>query len=313
MVKDGVDITGVKVDEDAESPSASSVGEKATSPVADTDLGISDDEIFEDVETKERVVPLDVLKRVRQEEARKRKEILDQFEELKGMFDKPKDDGGNDEDTSPHWTERLQQVAQAAQQTTQAAPQFSPQDMKAYNDALREKFEEDPFGTFMGLFGQMYNTVRQQEKYMEQDARSLMPGFDDIPRHTVSDAELARVLQNPEAIRFLIAKEKAGVSKKPGKPAQAVKTEQPVDAAELRKQIMEELYSKIKGIDGASGMSSEAPTPHSAAGKSEPVKLDKTAQRFWGTLGVKDEDKLRKRAKRLQDLESGGRTFVLED
>lgn len=247
-------------------------------------------EVFED-DLGQRMVPLDAVL----DERRKRQELEGRLNKGQGQ----NQGQGQSQEPPPDFNWDLLQQALQEQQGQQGGqqgqqPQVSPDE---WNDRFREMYDENPWGAMMTAFG-MFNDHRER---MRNQARKFVPDYDNLPVYDVSDQEVMALMQNPDAVRGLIAKSKFRNRRTGARSSDFEdfgQTEPELTPAEKERQRLIDEGRRmereaIMKMGSGAGMSGESPSSggqaRSGRGGAQ-VDLDEQSKNYFRARGYTDEE-----------------------
>lgn len=262
------------------------------------DLPVSD--LFAEANGEVPTVPVTAVQKMREAEKAKREALEARIKELEAVSDTP----APAVPQAPEFDWEAVRQPVGVQQSN-----WSPEQIAAYNEELKSRFEQDPTGTFVQMFTQFYTAVKQQETAMDKAVKKFVPGYKDLPMDAVSDEEMHYVSSNPLVLKAVIAHLKQG--KTAAAPMASVPTVAPgvskaEAVAELRRQVAEiEASAKMSGAGVGASAHTEAITKESWVGVTDAEK------EFLKRRNL-DAGTLAKQLKRLKDVKNGQRGMVLD-
>jgi len=192
---------------------------------------------------------------------------------------------------------------------------MTPEDVE---QRMVEDLQSKPLQALWPMMGQAFNQFYQHARQQEAQVRS-MNDFRNIESdyYGVPEQLIQQAAQNPNLIRYLLAKHRASVTGKPGPaPTKALDTspppETPTNGPTTPPQNMEELAEKfrkegeeraLKNIQSQRGAQGESTATIPPADTDEP-ELDEQGKRYLSQLGLSDAQ-IKGAAKRLDNYLKG--------
>lgn len=275
-----LDPQGVK-DPNAGTPPASGV-DSGTPP--EDDVVFTEDDAIE--HEGQKLVPLDVLIKIRDQEKKKR-------EVLEARLQGPPDDPGSDQPpaTPPavDWDKLLGTTQDQSQQPV-SPTQNTQEAWDQYNDQLRTMLDENPGQALAMAFSlgmQNYETLQDQ-------ANQFVPQG-DLPVGNVTPQEVQVLSQNPHALRRLIALAKSGTAGPPESPRTPPQSppQAPPSSPDPEKQRWIDEGRKqerelITGMGQGAGNTGEPPSGQPTASMGDD-QLEDWAVKYFRGRGYTDE------------------------
>lgn len=203
---------------------------------------------------------------------------------------------------------------QPSSQPSQSAQLQSPYDPDEIERRLAEDIQSKPFSA---LWPMMLEAARQQvvaQKKLESQVRGI-PDFNDYESdyYTIPDNLIQQTQQNPEIVRYLLAKHRRTLTGKKAAPSvSTTAAPPPTNGPSTPPASMEDLAEKyrkegearaLERINAQRGMTSESTATYTGEASDEP-ELDEQGKMLMAKMGL-SPDQMKKAAARLDNFMKG--------